>query len=39
MWKTTSSNPMSRSFLSFAFLASSQAKYFTGFQDNTMCAL
>src|SRR4051794_17423789 len=30
MWKTTSSNPMPRSVLSFAFFASSQAKYFTG---------
>ena len=29
MWKTMSSNPMPRSVLSFAFFASSQAKYFT----------
>ena len=29
IWKTTSSNPMPRSALSFAFFASSQAKYFT----------
>ena len=29
MWNTPSSNPMPRSFLSFAFFASSQAKYFT----------
>ena len=29
MWKTTSSKPMPRSFRSFAFFASSQAKYFT----------
>ena len=29
MWKTTSSNPMPRSVLSFAFFASSQSKYFT----------
>jgi hypothetical protein len=28
-WKTTSSNPMPRSVLSFAFFASSQSKYFT----------
>ena len=28
-WKTTSSNPMPRSALSFAFFASSLAKYFT----------
>jgi hypothetical protein len=32
-----SSNPMPRSFLSFAFFASSQAKYFR-LQDITMCA-
>ena len=29
MWNTTSSNPMPRSFLSFAFFSSSHAKYFT----------
>jgi hypothetical protein len=38
MWKTMSSNPMPRSALSFAFFASSQSKYFTGTQANTMCA-
>jgi hypothetical protein len=37
MWKTMSSNPMSRSVLSFAFFASSQSKYFTVYQSG-MCA-
>src|SRR2546428_761704 len=38
MWKTTSSNPMPRSALSFAFFASSQAKYFTPHQPSTTYA-
>ena len=38
MWNTTSSKPIPRSCLSFAFFASSQAKFFTGFSDITMCA-
>src|SRR5258706_8791671 len=38
MWKTTSSNPIPRSALSFAFFASSQSKYFTDNQLSTTCA-
>ena len=32
-------NPVPRSFLSFAFFASTQSKYFTGIQRSTTCAL
>lgn len=39
MWRTTCSNPMPRSFLSFAFFASSQSKYVSVIQRCTMCAL
>ena len=38
MWKTMSSNRMPRSFVSFAFFASSQAKYLHYSQDARACA-